>query len=204
VSYSRAVSHPNSEAATTSNPIGRIVAFAVALVIVAGLIVAGVIARNTYFRPADLALEDSFAGYERVDVSENTELERYGSIWRATEDDKPDLKNMYAKSGLDIGGLVYLAGRSKFILDPAALVNEGFDDWKDEITFTDSVESYGDRSLFVRCAIGTPSVKRDQSRVPAVFCAWADQGGYMVGIFDMVDLTAATAAFADIRTTINK
>ena len=89
---------------------------------------------------------------------------------------------MYRMSRAEAPFLVHLAGRPGYLWNPEARVQEGFEGWKYEITFTDSLESReDDRDFFLLCAAG----KAGTTVVPQIFCAWADNGGYMIGVLTM-------------------
>lgn len=183
-------------APSSGSAIGRYVAGGLITLMLAADAVGGYVATQTIFKPATFTLTDSFAGYERVDVSQNRDLERYGATWAAEDDEKPTVSGMYRMSRGDAPFLVHLAGRPGFLWDPEARVHEGFAGWKPEITFTESLESQdGSNDFFMLCATG----KAGAETTSVVFCAFADHGGYMVGVFNEVDLATALVSFQEIR-----
>ncbi|MBB5870723.1 hypothetical protein F4553_004102 [Allocatelliglobosispora scoriae] len=198
------MSYPNPPAHRAPGPrhTGRYVAGGLAVAVLAMGGVGAYVAQKTYFRPATFTMNDTFAGYERVELSQSPDLERYVATWAAAaaEDDKPTVSGMYRLSRGDTAFLVHLAARPGFVGSPAERVNEGFDGWRATMTFTESIESRdGKRSPFLLCATGKEG---KAIVVPAVFCAYADNGGYLVGVFDKIDLSTAVVAFQEIRDSI--
>jgi hypothetical protein len=199
------VSYPNLPAAHRApgpRHAGRYVAGGIAVAVLAMGGVGALIAKKTYFRPATYTMNNTFAGYERVELSQSPELERYVATWTAAaeEDDRPNVSGMYRLSRGSTAFLVHLAARPGFVSNPAERVNEGFDGWRATMTFTESIESRdGKRSPFLLCATGKEG---KTTVVPAVFCAYADHGGYLVAVFDKIDLSVAAVAFQEIRDSI--